>query len=344
MPPRNLVSILLAGAMCIAAQSALAQSVTPEPAAVPQVHDLPLRALPDISPLAQAEQALATADIIASQTDVYDRLTVPVTIGGQGPFRFMIDTGAQATVVTRGLTERLSLKPVGAATIVGMGSTRPVELVGLDGLEFAQRVIDTIQAPVLEERNIGADGILGLDSLQDLRVMIDFRAQTIAVNDADVLGGNRGYEIIVRARHRLGRLIITNATVDGVRTALVLDTGAQSSFGNAMLKRRLRTRKLDTVSSTDVNGVQITGDRHFARAVEIQGLQLNNVPITFTQSPAFAALGLGSRPALILGMRDLRLFNRVAIDFASREVLFDVPSDAALKDLRRNSIVPPHLP
>ena len=332
MPPRSLAIVAAASFLYLGAQPVAAQ-----------------QSLRDTAPTneasrAQAEQAVAAADIITSQNDFYNRLTVPVTIDGQGPFHFMIDTGAQATVVTRGLTERLLLKPVGAATIVGMGSTRAVQLVGLEGLEFAQRVIDPIRAPVLEARNIGADGILGLDSLQDLRVMIDFRAQTIAVNDADVLGGNRGYEIVVRARHRLGRLIITNATVDGIRTALVIDTGAQSSFGNAKLKRRLRTRKLDSVSSTDVNGVQIIGDRHHAKAVQIQGMQLSNVPITFAQSPAFEALGLGSRPALILGMRDLRLFNRVAIDFASREVLFDVPSDAALKDLSRNSILPSPLP
>lgn len=332
MPPRSLATIMAAGFLFLGAQAGLAQ---------PNLRDTtPL----DEAPLARAEQADAAADIITSQNDFYNRLTVPVTIDGQGPFHFMIDTGAQATVVTRSLTDRLLLKPVGAATIVGMGSTRAVQLVGLEGLEFAQRVIDPIRAPVLEARNIGADGILGLDSLQDLRVMIDFRAQTIAVNDADVLGGNRGYEIVVRARHRLGRLIITNATIDGVRSALVLDTGSQSSFGNTKLKRRLRTRKLDSVSSTDVNGVQITGDRHHAKAVEIQGLQLNNVPITFAQSPAFAALGLESRPALILGMRDLRLFNRVAIDFASREVLFDVPSAATLQDLRNDIFLPSPLP
>ena len=55
---------------------------------------------------------------------------------------------------------------------------------------------------------------------------------------------------------------------------------------------------------------------------------LANLPVGFTDSPAFAALGLADKPALILGMGNLRPFDRVAIDFASRRVLFDVPKGA----------------
>jgi len=37
---------------------------------------------------------------------------------------------------------------------------------------------------------------------------------------------------------------------------------------------------------------------------------------------------------MLLGMRELRLFKRVAIDFATRKVMFDLPSDTV--DLPRN--------
>ncbi len=264
--------------------------------------------------------------IVSIETDRYARMTVPVTIEGQGPFYFMIDTGAQATVVTRDLARKLDLDPIGSATIVGMGSRREAQIFQLDGLEFADRLLDNIRAPMLEARNIGADGILGLDSLQDLRVLIDFRSDTIAVNDADLLGGNRGYEIVVRARRRLGRLIITDAIIDRVPTAVILDTGAQTSFGNRELKNRLRARALEEVSSTDVNGALVIGNVHRAKLLKIQRLNVVDLPITFADSPAFEALGLADRPALILGMREMRMFDRVAIDFAKRRVLFDLPS------------------
>lgn len=269
-----------------------------------------------------------TTEIIIGSSDRYDRMTVPVTVDGQGPFRFMIDTGSQATVVTRDLSDRLQLEIIGTATVVGMASRVSVQLAELNGLEFAARVFDHISAPLLEAQHIGADGILGLDSLQDLRVLIDFRAETIAVDTAKELGGNRGYEIVVRARRKLGRLIITDAVIDGVRTAVIIDTGAQSSIGNLALRRKLRGSDQGLSTATDVNGNTISGNVVIAKSLRIETMQLSNTSITFTDSPAFDELGLGRRPAMILGMSNLRMFDRVAIDFHSRQVLFDLPTEA----------------
>lgn len=285
----------------------------------------------------------SSLEVVEAQQDYYRRMTVPVTIDGKGPYRFMIDTGAQATVLTRKVSDQHQLKPLGQAVVVGMASRETVDLVELDGLEFAARVFDGLNVPLLEAQHIGADGILGLDSLQDLRVLIDFRTHEIAVDDADNLGGNRGYEIVVRARNKLGRLIITDAEIDGVRTAVIIDTGAQGSMGNMALHRKLRAKHRDTITTTDVNGNQITGQLDFARALIIDRLQLNYIPITFTNGPVFAALGLDSKPALILGMEDLRLFDRVAIDFASRRVLFDLPSSARSQDGFNNNFFPTRL-
>ncbi|MGX7953407.1 retropepsin-like aspartic protease [Tsuneonella sp. HG249] len=272
-----------------------------------------------------------TGEVVVSEADRYSRMTIPVTIEGQGPFRFMIDTGSQATAVSRTLRDRLNLPTMGQATVVGMASRKQVDLVRLDGLEFASRVFDALQAPLLEAQHMGADGILGLDSLQDLRVMIDFRRQTISVDDAQALGGNRGYEIVVRARNKRGRLIITDAEVNGVRTAVVLDTGSQGSLGNLALQQKLRTRKGNEVTATDVTGSTITGRLDGGRTLRMGGrggsgsLQLEGLSMIYSDAPAFAALDLADKPAMVLGIEDLRMFDRVAIDFAERTVLFDLP-------------------
>ena len=316
----------------VLAASAMLQMSSPEPAdpPLPVPVSTPAPAPAPVETTSLIEQmAGAGGATIESMTDYYQRMTVPVTIQGEGPFRFMIDTGAQATVVTRGLSDQLALKHLGNATVVGMASAELVELVELDGLEFAERTFDNLHTPLLEARHVGADGILGLDSLQDLRVLIDFREGTIRVDDAEALGGNDGYEIVVRAQRKLGRLIIADAEIDGVRTAVIIDTGAQGNLGNLALQKRLRAKKLAEVSSTDVHGALLIGELDFADTVRIDDFELQNVPIAYADGPAFAALGLHKKPALILGMRDLRLFDRVAIDFESRTVLFDLPRGVA---------------
>lgn len=264
---------------------------------------------------------------VAFDEDRYERMTVPVTIGGKGPYRFFVDTGAQATVVTSRITEDLNIEPRGKATLVAMGSSQVVDMIDIDGLEFADRTLSGLRSPLLQRQHIGADGILGLDTLQDMRVLIDFENDSMSVADADQLGGNYGYEIVVRARARLGQMIITDARIDNVRTAVIIDTGAQNSVGNAALLARLRARAQGSFKFLDVNGVPVESELSYARKLQIGKLELNRVPIGFHDSPAFEVLGLEDKPALILGMRNLRLFNRVAIDFASRKVLFDVPRD-----------------
>lgn len=259
--------------------------------------------------------------------DRYERLTVPVTIDGKGPYRFFIDTGAQATVVTEQITRDLGLTPFDRATLVAMGSSRVVDLIAIDRLQFADRTLSGLTSPLLQRQHIGADGILGLDTLQDMRVLIDFNTDRMSVTDARSSGPVEGYEIVVRARARLGQMIITNARLDGVRTAVIIDTGAQYSVGNPALLARLRTRAESLVVTKDVHGTEITSDLAYVESLAIGPMRLSRVPISFNDSPALHALGLGDEPALILGMQNLRMFERVAIDFAARRILFDVPDD-----------------
>lgn len=272
-------------------------------------------------------------EVIEGDAERYERLTVPVMIAGQGPFRFMIDTGAQATAVTRGIEQQLQLPSAGTATVIGMASRQLVDLVDLDALQLGSRTINNIEVPVLERQHIGADGILGIDSLQGLRVLLDFKHDTISVAGADELGGNKGYEIVVRARRRDGQLLITDAMIDGVKTAVIIDTGAQMSVGNLALRRKLRARLSGTSTSTDVLGNSLIGEVGLAQSLEIDGLRIDNLAISYADTPAFDALGFSKRPALSLGMFHLRMFDRVAIDFDTRRVLFDLPRGSRRKPL-----------
>jgi hypothetical protein len=111
---------------------------------------------------------------------------------------------------------------------------------------------------------------------------------------------------------------------------VIIDTGAQGSTGNQALFDRLRRlRQVGEGTMTDVNGQSLTGNVRVARALTVDRAQVHNLPILFADSPTFHALGLTKEPALILGMEELRLFNRVAIDFETQRVLLDLPAGEA---------------
>jgi len=285
---------------------------------------------PAPSPPAAASGLIdSPAEILALEEERHSRLTLPVMVEGTGPFAFMIDTGSQATAVTHEIRTIANLAPAGRATLVGMASRREVEMASVSRIDFGKNSYTDFAAPVLTREHVGADGIIGLDALQDFRVLIDFRKQTIAVEDASTKQGRGGFEIVVRARSKLGQLLITEATVEGVRATVIIDTGAQASLGNMALRERLRAKRAQEVITTDVNGVDIVGELAFVRSLSIEGLSLTDVPLTFADTPAFAALGLQDQPVLSIGMQHLALFDRVAIDFGRKRILFDVPSDLA---------------
>ncbi len=274
-------------------------------------------------------------EIIALDEERNNRLTVPVMIQGTGPYNFMIDTGSQATAVTHEINTLLGFTPLGTATLVGMASRRPVDIVEVEHLTVGSHDIYDLVAPVLNRTHVGADGIIGLDSLQDFRVLIDFREGSIAVEDvSSKKPSNNGFEIIVRAKQEMGQLLITDAVVEGVKAVVIIDTGAQASLANLALRDKLRAKRAEEVTTTDVNGVSMIGQLSTVRSLTIQGLSLRDVPLTFADAPAFDALGLHDTPVLALGMQHLKMFDRVAIDFSNKRILFDVPRDVA-RELRR---------
>lgn len=276
--------------------------------------------------LAGAAPQIGSPEVIPAATDRHDRMTVPVRIGNAGPFDFLIDTGSQNTVISTMLAERLALPPDGEATVVSVAGRERRQTVTIDDLALGSRTYHGLVAPLLEASHIGADGIVGIDSLQDQRVLIDFAASRILVGDARALGGGDGFEIVVKARRKAGQLIMTDAVIDRVRVAVVIDTGAQTSIGNRALHRALARRAASgRVELTSVTGQTLTADMAEAGRLTMVGMEFTNVALAFADSPAFAALGLDRRPALLLGMAQLRLLRRVAIDFPTRRVLFDVP-------------------
>lgn len=272
-----------------------------------------------------AADPLTEEQIVALERERYRRVTVPVSVQGTGPYRFLVDTGAQATVVSQEIATDLQLPSAGRATIVGMASEEIAELVDVENLQIGMMDFCCLTSPVLLRKRIGADGILGLDSLQDSRVLIDFEEESMTVQDAREELTKRGFEVIIRAKEKLGQLIIVGARVDGVVTAILIDTGSQITLGNPALAEALRAKHKGEAEWEDVHGNREVGAMTIARQIKVDHIALGNIPFAIDDAPPFAQLGLSDRPAMILGMDQLKLFRRVAIDFNSRRILFDLP-------------------
>ncbi|WP_313536485.1 aspartyl protease family protein [Sphingomonas sp.] len=287
---------------------------------------LAVRSDPETAPAAGQPDAIQLA---LGETSA--RLTVPVAITRQGPYNFIIDTGAERTVVSRELAGRL-----------GLAAGGPVHVTSMSGRSLAATVIvpdlriesigtpHAIVAPAFEAANIGAAGLLGIDTLRDHQVTIDFDTATMAVRPSEKRkrGERHGPdEIVVSAKDRFGQLIVTDAYYGNVRVQVVLDTGSQVTMGNDALRRKVgrNVGLLQAIELTSVDGGKTQAQYGHVPSMRVSNVAFDTLPVAFAEAAPFERFGLTKRPAIMLGMDAMRSFRRVEIDFPNRQVRFFMP-------------------
>ena len=286
---------------------------------------------------AEAESAEGIVQLGALAT----RMTVPVSIGGAPAQPFVIDTGAERSVISRQLAGQLGLVAGPQVRLTTMTGTAQVGTVVVPSLSVGPvRDARAFNAPALEAAHLGAQGLLGVEQLRGHMVAIDFvrREMTVRPSRGAAQGSRirqNADEIVVVARSRMGQLIVTEAHFEGHKVTVVLDTGSQISMGNLALQRRLRRIPLKgPIELTSVTGDKMTVNYHVAGQVQLGGVVMRGLPVAFADIPPFDHFGLSDRPALMLGMDALRAFRRVEIDFPARRVRFLMAHDRAAPAVR----------
>ncbi len=270
------------------------------------------------------------------------RMLVEVRIGGQGPYGFIVDTGAERTVVSRELAAHLQLAGAGRARVVGIAEAVTTDLYHVGALTLNN--VDLVQGtvPAFAQNDIGAPGLIGIDSLENHKLMIDFISNSMDVRPSERTRSRYREQdfdadaITVVARRSAGRMILSNAELDGHRIDIVVDTGAQSSVGNLALRRLVMRQRghigrLGDAQLTSVTGATLDVQTGQIERITVGGFDFTNLPVAYADSPAFAVLGLQRRPALLLGMDALHLFDRVMVDFSNRRVTFDLPGASSVR-------------
>lgn len=285
---------------------------------------------------AQVQKSGQTEDIRLKQ-EVHERMTVPVRLSGAGPYYFLVDTGADRTAISRDLAIQLKLATGESAQLHSITGVSTVTTATVPDLQLTRKPVKIEEAPLLNARDMGADGILGVDSLGTQRVVFDFVGQTMSVVPSSVSEPwNEPGAIVIKARRRNGRLIITQATTGGHNVTIVLDTGAEVTIGNDALRRQLRLGQGapgGRAQLQSVTGGNIEGDVMRLATVVIGGVTLSNLVVVLADAHTFKQLGLDNKPALLLGMNAMRAFKKVSIDFANRRFRVVLPEESK-RDLR----------
>ena len=315
---RRTVTGLVAAAGALAASPLLAQIPgTPE---APPPPDAPI-------PTAEPDASVPTS------TSRFEHVTAPVRINGQGPFVFLVDTGANRSCISTTLATRLGLPagpPVAVHTSVGK-RVRPTALV--DALEIGTRSQKRVVAPLLPIA-MQVDGVLGVDWLKGQRLVLNFRDKLLEITAPRSETAHRD-RVIVPAKSKSGQLTIVDAAMGDTRINALIDSGSQVSMGNGALRRRLGVQPAGgrpplRVGLVTVAGEPFHGELLYMPFMRLGGLQLGNVPIVFTEMHVFHLWELAKVPTVVLGIDLLTEFDEVAMDYGHATVRFDVIGDRRL--------------
>lgn len=276
-----------------------------------------------------APDGLGQAAELPLAGDGFNRMTVPVRLGASGPYQFLVDTGSDRTSVSRELVRKLGLEERERAVLHSATGQSQVRMAYLPELQTGRRSVRHIRAPMLDAADIGADGILGIDSLRSQRVVFDFREGRLSIQSGDAGGQVDEDAIVVRARRMEGRLVVTNAEVDGEQVSVVLDSGSTLTVGNSALRRRLERRGgvnvIQAIDLISVTGAALRGELARVGHFDIGGARLEGLGVVFADAHTFRQLRLDRKPALLLGMNAMQGFDQVTIDFAGRKLSLVLP-------------------
>jgi predicted aspartyl protease len=314
--------------LCVAA-SAQQSADAPMPATAPTTaapaEATSPQALP--TPAEQLEEVIVQTTepryVSPTRRDRIGRIWAPVLINGKGPYRLVLDTGANRSAITTRAAQSLGGAPVLASTIVtGFTGTAVVPTLHVSSMEVGELLIGPSDLPVLSDVFGGAQGVLGIEGLENKRIFADFSHDRLEISRSHGERAKSGF-IVVPLTQTKGGLLVADVRVGTVRAKAIVDTGAQGTVGNLALRYALMRNPPKNAMREEIIGVTLdvqTGDNIAAPDIDFGKLQVKGAHITFGDMYLFQHWKLTDEPTLTLGMDLLGSFDVLVIDYNRHEL------------------------
>jgi predicted aspartyl protease len=253
------------------------------------------------------------ADIRFSPT-VQQEIVVPVFIGRDGPYRFLLDTGSSHTAISQTLATALGAVPVAKASIATSVQSIPTLVVRLPDVAVGSTHVNSLLATALPPDAAswlanGISGVLGQDFLSQFDYTLDYRTSRLSWSDEGDI--EKGVRLALEPSR--GRFLVHLPQNErcGCPLRLVPDSGANG----VVLFAGSRADRLPVDSAVGSIHVGTLAGNGTARGVIIK--QLLVAPATLWDLPAARVVLPAGTVEDADGLLPLSLFARVT--FRHRE-------------------------
>ncbi|WP_421730150.1 aspartyl protease family protein [Brevundimonas sp.] len=266
------------------------------------------------------------------------RATVPVRLNGQGPFTFMVDTAANASVIADDLVAPLRLELLGNIGMHTLIGREIVPAVRANHMQSGTLDAPDVRLAVGQRLAMGGlDGLLGCDLLVGRKIILNFQGSQrvrIARSAAPARGFHGGVTpgipLVVTGERRFGNLLIVPARINRISAMAIIDSGAEGTILNRAAALAGNATPLLPRDGQDLRRIQsptgevTTGQAMLLPSMNFAGIGLRNLPVAVGDFHSFRFWGLEDEPAMLIGLDILRMFKSVHIDLGRNELMLHV--------------------
>jgi len=252
-------------------------------------------------------------------------ILLPVKVNGQGPFEFILDTGAGTSLLSPETAQKVGAKIISAKEGHSAGGKVSVSLAKVDSLAVGETKLEDVDVGIVDlsqiAKTIGApiDGDLGYNFLNRFQITIDYGQCEIRFDDpkrADDLGRSARTEVPLRLAHPAKPLILVDAYLNGRGPfQFAIDTGTSTTAITPELGKQLGMAG-SPVGPVTTGGTHVDVTAGSVQAFAIGGAKVDNMAVIVADFFTMLNQAVGAKLDGIVGYNFLRNY-KVVIDYPS---------------------------
>ena len=254
-------------------------------------------------------------------------ILVPVEVNGQGPFEFILDTGAGTSLIATELADKLKVKLLGSKQGQSAGGAVSVSLAKLDSVSVGNAQLPDVDVGIVDLKHIGAtvgakiDGDLGYNFLKRFRVSIDYEKCQLRLDDPRKLDvfNRGGTEVGLRLANPAKPLILVDVHANRQGPfQFAIDTGTSTTAITPELAKRLGVAASPIGQGTTA-GAHVAVTAGMLDSFMVGGAKTEKMSVVVADFFAVLSEAVGARLDGIVGYNFLRNY-KVVIDYPSERL------------------------
>jgi predicted aspartyl protease len=251
-------------------------------------------------------------------------ILLPVVVNGEGPFDFILDTGAGTSLLSSQLGQKLGIKIIGSKEGQSAGGAVSVSLAKVDSLAVGSAKLDDVDVGLVDLSHIGQtvgaqiDGDLGYNFLKHFLITLDYRAHEIRFDDPKRFeqAGSSGAvtEEAMRLASPAKPLLLVEVYANGRGPfQFAIDTGTSTTAITPELAKQLGVVS-SPIGAATTGGAQVNVTAGVLQSFQVGGARIDDSTVVVADFFAMLSNALGEKLDGIVGYNFLRNY-KVALDY-----------------------------